>query len=381
MPLSLLIRLWEDLPGPQRKGIFMSFGKLLHRMDEAGLELRVQGFINIESGKFAIGNAYYPACDCLSELFGQSQCSECPRGNSGAVGFPSGDGDGIYVVAAIIDPKEPRKTLGLLAVFDYKYQMASAVRQEIESELVPDFPIELAMQFEVSHALQIGTINVDRTLLIGDGHFAHDSNFAVLDFPNPAAGQYACIAYCQEVDTDFQATLERLQQTQGLDPLSAERALAASQAGFDAVRPALGIDESAISMPAFIPRAVVALSEQLSHLVEADEIQTEDWNLLSAQFSFGKVDTSHRSEMSVSTIWQNAMLAREWDRAAGDIDDATAKILLFDLWTWLYQGRELGDADCANYLENFKYQPTVEEQIYLLVRRGMYGAALLISKE
>ena len=79
--------------------------------------------------------------------------------------------------------------------------------------------------------------------------------------------------------------------------------------------------------------------------------------------------------MTDSTIWQNAMLAREWDRAAGDIDDATAKILLFDLWTWLYQGRELGDEDCTNYLKNFKYQPTKDEQIYLFVRRGMYEAA------
>lgn len=98
-------------------------------MDEAGLELRVQGFFNVESGRFAIGNSFYPECDCLSDLFGQSQCSECPRGNSGAVGFPSGDGDGIYVAAAIIDPSEPRTTLGLLAVFDYQYQMASAVRK------------------------------------------------------------------------------------------------------------------------------------------------------------------------------------------------------------------------------------------------------------
>jgi hypothetical protein len=84
--------------------------------------------------------------------------------------------------------------------------------------------------------------------------------------------------------------------------------------------------------------------------------------------------------MTDSVIWQNAMLAREWDRAAGgDIDNDTAKILLFDLWTWLYQGRELGSEDCANYLKNFKYQPTVEEQIYLLVRRGMYSAAAAIN--
>jgi hypothetical protein len=348
-------------------------------MDEAGLDLRVQGFINIESGKFVIGNSYYPDCDCLSDIFGQSQCADCSRGDSGAVGFPSGDGDGIFVVAAIIDPKEPRKTLGLIAVFDYQYQMASAARQEIENEQVPDFPIDLAMQFTDTQALAIGAINVDRTLLIGDSHFAHDSNFAVLDFPNPSPGQYTCITYCEMIDTDFQATVDRLQQTQGLDRLSAERALAASRAGFDAVRKLLGIDEATNSMPSFIPRAVVALSDQISHLIEEDEIETEDWNLLSAQFSFGKVDTSHRSKMSESTIWQNAMLAREWDRAAGDIDNDTAKILLFDLWTWLYQGRELGHHECAEYLKNFKYQPTVEEQIYLLVRRGMYSAAARIN--
>jgi hypothetical protein len=359
----------------------LTLGKLLQELDDAGLDLRVQGFFNVESGGFGMGNAYFPYCDCVSDLFGDSDCRECERWFANYVSFHSGDGDGIYLAAAIINPAEPRKTLGLIAFFDYKYEMASYARQFIENEEVPDFPIDLAMQFEDALAYKHDSFLVKDTLLIGDKFFAYDNNYAVLDFPNPVSGKYTCMLYCEEVDPSIEATIERLEQTQGLNAAAAQQAIESGEASFEAVRESLGIQAGANPRPNFIARAVVALSPELSDLIEEDEFEIEDLDLVNAQFAYGSVVTSHRQQMTDSVIWQNAMLAREWDRAAGDVDDATAKILLFDLWTWLYQGRELGDTDCANYLENFKYQPTVEEQIYLLVRRGMYGAALLMSKE
>jgi len=357
----------------------MSFGKLLHKMDEAGLDLRVQGFFNVESGGFGISNAFFPYCDCVSDSFGEDDCRECERWFANFVSFHSGDGDGIYLAAAIINPSEPRKTLGLVTVFDYKYQMASFARRFIEREEVPDFPIDLAMEFEDALAYKLGSLVVKDTLLIGDKFFSQDSNYAVVDFPNPVKGKYTCYVYCQEVDPSKEATIQRLQETQGLDPRMAEQSVVAGEAGFEAVRESLGIKAGSNPRPSFIPRVAIAFSAELSSLMEEDEIEIDDWELTKAQFAFGSVVTSHRQQMTDSVIWQNAMLAREWDRAAGDIDNDTAKILLFDLWTWLYQGRALGNEDCANYLKNFKYQPTVEEQIYLLVRRGMFEAASQIQ--
>jgi len=357
------------------KGTHMSLGNLLRRIDEAGLDLRVQGFFNVESGGFGIGNAYFPYCDCVSDLFGDSGCRECERWFANYVSFHSGDGDGIYLAAAIINPSEPRKTLGIITFFDYQFQMASDARQTIENEEVPEFPIDLAMQFEVALAYKLDSFAVKNTLLIGDKFFAHDNNYAVVDFPNPVSGKYTCLLYCQEVDPSAEATIKRLEQTQGLNAARVQQAIESSEASFEAVRESLGIKAGSIPRPNFIPRAAVALSPELSELIEEDEFEIEDWDLVKAQFAYGSIVTAHRQQMTDSVIWQNAMLAREWDRAAGEIDDNTAKILLFDLWTWLYQGRELGSEDCANYLKNFKYQPTVEEQIYLLVRRGMYSAA------
>ncbi len=353
----------------------MTLGKLLHKMDAAGLDLRVQGFFNVESGGFGIGNAYFPYCDCVSDVFGDPDCRECERWFANYVSFHSGDGDGIYLAAAIIDPAEPRKTLGLITFFDYQYQMASYARQMIENEEVPDFPIDLAMQFEDALAFKLDSFLVKNTLLIGDKFFSHNSNYAVVDFPNPVSGKYTCMLYCEEVDPSAEATILRLQQTQGLDSLRAQQSIESGEASFEAVRESLGIKEGSIARPNFIPRVAVALSSELSELIEEDELEIDDWELVNAQFAYGSVVTSHRQQMTDSVIWQNAMLAREWDRAAGDIDNDTAKILLFDLWTWLYQGRALGNEDCTNYLKNFKYQPTAEEQIYLLVRRGMYEAA------
>jgi hypothetical protein len=353
----------------------MSLGNLLQRIDQAGLELKVQGFFNVESGGFGIGNDFLPYCDCVSAALDNDECRECERWFANFISFPSGDGDGIYVAAAIVHPSEPNRTLGLLAIFDYRYQMAAYARQMIESEQVPDYPIDLAMQFEDALAYKVGGIIVKETLLIGDKHFSQNGSYAVVDFPNPVKGGYKCFVYCQQVDPSPEATLSRLCETQGLDRAETERLLRITAATFEKFREDEGLPEGSNSLPDISVRAAVAFSDELSDLIEPDEFDIDDLNLLSAQFTYGAINTSHRQQMTDSVIWQNSMLAREWDRAAGDIDNDTAKVLLFDLWTWLYQGRELGSEDCANYLKNFKYQPTVEEQIYLLVRRGMFEAA------
>ena len=51
--------------------------------------------------------------------------------------------------------------------------------------------------------------------------------------------------------------------------------------------------------------------------------------------------------------------------------DAEAKRLLFDFWTWAYQGLSSGDVDCINLIKN-RYKPTQEEIAELLRRRGLF---------
>jgi hypothetical protein len=70
----------------------------------------------------------------------------------------------------------------------------------------------------------------------------------------------------------------------------------------------------------------------------------------------------------------NAMLAREWDRHAGDVSDDEAKRLLFDVWTWAYQGITSGDPDCLPLVKN-GYQASNEEIADLLRRRGQFDRA------
>ena len=79
--------------------------------------------------------------------------------------------------------------------------------------------------------------------------------------------------------------------------------------------------------------------------------------------------------MNMAAIWQNVLLAREYNRIVGECSDEAALALQFDMRTWLYQGRELGDEDCINALEGFTYEPTANEEIYLYMRRGLQSAA------
>lgn len=101
----------------------------------------------------------------------------------------------------------------------------------------------------------------------------------------------------------------------------------------------------------------------------------DDWELLGGQFA-GSVGSSHAKMMGVSTVWMNALLAIEWDRVAGeDLDYEETKRLLFDSWTWAYQGAIMDDDDCRNIITRNQYRATPEEVAEMLRRRGLFEAA------
>jgi hypothetical protein len=364
----------------------MTLGNLLWLLsDEEVFELRPQGFFNVESGRFSITNGFYDPCDCNVENFGNSTCQDCGRGKTAAsVTFPAGDGDGIYLAYAIVmpgeRPGEKDLTVGLIAIFDYRYEIANFGRNAIENEELPGFPMDLAKKFNESLALTIGTVKVDRTLLIGEKSFGTDSEHAVVDFPGAIPGVYTCVAYCEEVDTTAAGIADRMSRTQGMPREIVEREANIAEKTFDRFRAEEGIDPEASPFPPFVPRAVVALCEgmtqtfDIEHPGTIDEINNVDWKLLQEQFRF-RIETSHRSQMNMSAIWQNVLLAREYNRIVGECSDEAALALQFDMRTWLYQGRELGDEDCINALEGFTYEPTANEEIYLYMRRGLQSAA------
>lgn len=261
-------------------------------------------------------------------------------------------------------------------MFDYQFQIANHAREAIAGETLPDFPFEIASQFSDCRALGIGGIAVDKTLLIGNSSFASDPKDAVVDFPGILDGKYKCIAYCEEIDASVDGIAERLSRTQGVPEASGARLARIAEESFEHMaqdEPGVSPDES--PFPPFVPRAIVVVHEGAGALIEKNEIFNLDWDLLNAQFRYGKVDLSHRESQAKSAIWQNALLAREYDRDAGECSDAVALRLHFNLRTWLYQGRALGEENCINYLTKLKYEPTDDEEIYLYMRRGMQSAA------
>ena len=359
----------------------MALGDILEVLDSDRFELRPKGFFNVEDGRFTLTNDYFDPCECHLETLGQSTCEECGKGEGlNSVTFPSGDGDGIFVAFEIVmlapSPGKRDLSVGLIAFFDYQYQIATSARMAIAAETVPEFPIDLANQFEDCLALGIGSVDTKNALYIGNGSFSTSAQEAVVDIRGLVPGVYKCVAYCEEVDTTVDGIADRLSQTQGGQREEWARIARITAATFqEMAKHEPAITPGANAAPPIAARAIVAVHEEMASLLEEDEITDLNWELLKAQFRFGSVVVAHRSPLVQSVIWENVLLAREYDRAAGECSDEVAIRLHYDLRTWLYQGRELGNEDCINYLAKLKYEPVDEEEVFMYMRRGMTETA------
>jgi hypothetical protein len=358
----------------------MTLGGLLKILDSDRFELRPKGFFNVENGNFTVTNGYFDSCDCHVETLGQSFCQECGKGSGlNSVTFPSGDGDGIYVAFEIVmlapTPSDRDLSVGLIALFDYQIQIATSARVAIAANTVPDFPFEIANQFEDCRALGIGSVDTGNALYIGNGSFSTSAQDAVVDIRGMVPGVYKCVAYCEEVDTTVDGIADRLSQTQGGSREEWARIARITAKTFLAMTeddPDIALWNSA---PGIVSRAIVAVHEEVASLLEGDEITILDWELLKAQFRFGTVVKAHKRSVVESVIWENVLLAREYDRAAGECSLEEEIRLHYDLRTWLYQGRELGFQNCIDYLTKLTYEPSDEEEVYLYMRRGMKSTA------
>ena len=360
----------------------MTFARVLRGLSDELIELRPRGFFNVENGKFTVSTKYFPSCDCYVTALGFTDCQKCGRGNGNTnFTFPSGDGDGIFVAYEIVmlsdDSGEDDVTIGMLAIFDYQFQIANAAREAIENETVPKFPWDLATQFEGCKGIEVGVLEVERALFIGNSSFCWNSKDAVVDFPWCLPGDYKAVVFCEDVDATTDGIADRLSNTQGMPRNEIERLTRVAEGTFDSNRAALGISPTASPFAPIVPRAVVVLHDELSLFLESgedgeiDEFEIPDWNLLEAQFRLGKIDLAHKKSMTESVIWQNVLLAREFDRAAGQCSDAEALRLHLMIRSWLYLGRSLGMEDCIKFLAEFKYEPSAEEEILMLMLRGL----------
>lgn len=354
----------------------MSLGETIEGLISSGYSFRVRGFFNVEGGQVGLSNMFHEWCDCMSLRPGPTEdCDSCTRKDGNYISLAAGDGDGIYVVAEILDSSHDDEVVGAIAVFDNQYRMANSVRAAIEAETVPKYPIDLALIYADARPLALGSLNNTGLVLIADSGSGLNPRDAIVDVHIAPEKTLSVFGFVETVSTDPEEWVERLCLAQGQEPETTARAMVRGLAEGKSIFESLGFDHP-YSLPPIIPRALVILDHDSSKSVNLDDSYlVDDWELLGAQFA-GSVGTSHAKGMSISTVWMNALLAIEWDRVAGEnLDLEETKRLLFDSWTWAYQGIMLDDDDCRNIISSNQYRATPEEVADLLRRRGHFEAA------
>jgi hypothetical protein len=345
-------------------------------VNSKGLSFRPKGFINVEGGLVAASTQYRGWCDCTAIEFGaaKSNCSECGRSATNFANVPSGDGDGVYVVSEIYSNASPAETFGALVVFDHGYAIANAVRVSIENDTLPDLGIKELMPFAETLPLHLTTFESSKTILIGDSPIVVESRNATADVSFLDSKTTEVFAFVGHLSPEPEDVALRLQANLGMDPEEANRSVLVAEAAFRALEEIAGSQTAPFS-PDLEFRALLVIDSRLAMEIDLQgEVAVSDWALLSHQCLSG-IGTSHVEPLHQSTVFMNALLARELDRAAGEeVSDQDAKRLLFDVWTWAYQGLVHDDKDCEVFRKN-RYVPSREEVAELLRRRGQFEAA------
>ncbi|MFM2022866.1 MAG: hypothetical protein RIR89_258 [Actinomycetota bacterium] len=353
----------------------MTFGKTLSSLKSVGYDFRVRGFINVEGGNASIANKFFEWCDCTSMEPGPKKetCESCGKGPGSFVSVPSGDGDGIYVVFEIFPESDPKTNAGAFVIFDSGYELANVVRSDIERETVPAFPSKVVAKHDSYVPIDLGAFTNEGVIYFSDESSGVDSQNAVVDIENIKAAKLRAFTFVEPVEPTTEGWAKRWSKVEGMP--SSESDIRLQQAQGRAMFEALGTGPK-FSLPSFVPRVLLVLDEgALARLDLSDALDEPDWELLGIQYS-ATICVSHTQKMNTSTIWMNALLAREWDRAAPEVlSDEQAKELLFDVWTWAYQGSVLGDADCESIISQNRYKATPQEIAQLLRRRGMFKKA------
>lgn len=354
----------------------MNFAATLEKLEQAGFGFRPKGFFNVEGGDAAIATEYFDWCDCQSLLVGPAvkACDQCRRGSDNFIKLPAGDGDGVYVVFEVFKLTSPRYAVGAFSVFDFGYSIANKVRSFVENQQPLVFPAAEVLLFGDSVPLRLENLTATSTIYFADGtsgganssdanvdiQFGQELRLGVFGFMEPLPNDPQVIAqnFSESWNQDIDAVISKMRESQ----VMAETI--ASEFGRDLTDP----------MPPYTVRCLLALDlEVIAEIGLTAEVAIDDWEMYSIQLN-SRIVSSHQSRQAISSIWMNAMLAREWDRHAGEVPYDEAKRLLFDIWTWAYQGIVAGDEDCFDLIAN-PYKATEEEIAELLSRRGLFDIA------
>lgn len=348
---------------------------LLQKLKTEGFEFRTKGFFNVEGGEAAVATRYLEWCDEHSLHAGpmSSECDSCHRGPRNYHKVPAGDGDGVYVVFELFHGRKPTKSLGAITIFDSSYGIAQQIRSQVEQEVFPQFPEEAVGQFGQAKPILLGNLEATSAIFLSDAGAGLDSKHATVDVQLAGGAELTVFAFLEPAPTDRDEVIRNFAQAWGKDEASVARAVERSLAESEFLAKELGRDLSE-PFPAYHFRALLVLDSELATKIQLEPQELiEDWELFAIQLA-GAVVSAHQRPMHESTIWVNALLAREADRVAGDVSEEEAKRLLFDLWTWAYQGLLAGNEDWRELLKN-SYQATNEEISELLRRRGQYQLA------
>jgi hypothetical protein len=354
----------------------MNLAQTLNKLEQKGYGFRPKGFFNVEGGDAAIATDFLGWCDCQSLIVGPttSVCSECNRGPENFIRVPAGDGDSVYVVFEVFELASPRHPVGAFTVFDHGYGIANKVRSFVTEQEPLVFSMDEVLVF--GDAIPLGLVDLAATSSIyfadGSSGGANSSN-ANVDIQFGKDQKLRVFGFVETVPTDPQANAEYFAANWKIDIEAILRTMQGSFAIAQSLAESFG-RELKDPLPPYSIRCLLALSQELAAELDLRaEAVVEDWEMFSIQLN-ARVVSSHKERQDISTIWMNAMLAREWDRQAGDVSDDEAKRLLFDVWTWAYQGITSGDRDCLELIQN-SYKASNEEIADLLRRRGLFDLA------
>lgn len=351
----------------------MNLTQTLAALEQHGYGFRPRGFFNVEGGDAAISTEFFTWCDCLSLTYGPTLdvCDECRRGPGNYVKVPAGDGDSVYVVFEVYEISAPRYAVGAFVVFDHRYEIANKVRSFVEEQIDFATPWGEIQVFGQTVPMAIDNLAATDVIYLADGTSggANSSN-ANVDVQFGKEIELEVFGFLEPMPTDPQENAEYYATNWNMEVGALLSNMQGSLAMAHSMAESLG-RELTEPLPPYSIRGMLALRTDLvTEIGLESEAEIEDWEMFSIQVN-GRVVSSHIQSQDVSTIWMNAMLAREIDRQAGEVSDAEAKSLLFDMWTWAYQGLVAGDRDCLALIKN-RYQPTPDEIAELLRRRGLF---------
>ncbi len=351
----------------------MNLEQTFRALKQHGYSFRPKGFFNVEGGDAAIATQMFVWCDCLSLTYGPtvSSCGDCHRGPGNFVKVPAGDGDSVYVVFEVYQINSPQYAVGAFTVFDHRYEIANKVRSFVEEQGYLSIPWEEVLVFGDSVPTALDQLSETSSIYFADGTSggANSSN-ANVDVQFGGDVELTIFGFLEPMSTDPEENAKYFATNWNMEVGALRSNMQASLAIAQSLAESLG-RELTEPLPPYSIRCLMALqSDLVAEIGLESEAEIDDWEMFSIQVN-GRVVSSHIQPQDVSTVWMNAMLAREIDRQAGEVSEAEAKRLLFDMWTWAYQGLVAGDGDCLELIKN-RYQPTPDEIAELLRRRGLF---------